>query len=137
MLRNACIENRLCYLPALFRIGKRTGNANLLSIFVCCPNCFLQLVTVFSNNLIGRTYNSFGRAVVLFQFKNLGICVMLLKVEYVLNISSTEGIYTLRIIAHHTYIKMPCCKLAQYHILRKVSILVLIYQYITEHILVL
>ena len=79
-----------------------------------------------------RKYNGLGRTIVLLQFKKLGSLIQLSKFQYIVNISPSEGINTLCIIPHYAYTLMFLGKLKHNAVLRKISILILIHQHITE-----
>ena len=52
--------------------------------------------------------------------------IVLLEIEDILDLGTAEGIYGLRVIAHHTKVLMGLAELFQYEILGEVGVLVLI-----------
>ena len=77
---------------------------------------------------ISRLNNSLCRTVVLLQFEELATLILLLKVENVINIGSTESVDTLCIITHDTYMTMLRSQLPNYLLLCIVSVLILIHE---------
>ena len=68
----------------------------------------------------------------LLPYKKFGSLIQLSKFQYIVNISPSEGINTLCIIPHYAYTLMFLGKLKHNAVLRKISILILIHQHITE-----
>ena len=58
--------------------------------------------------------------------------VILLEVQDVFNLGSTEGVDGLRVISHHTYVLVPLTEFLQYKILGEVRILILVDHDIVE-----
>ena len=90
------------------------------------------LLAIFRYQTVCRAYNGLGRTIVLLQFKKLGSLIQLSKFQYIVNISPSEGLNTLCIIPHYAYTLMFLGKLKHNAVLRKISILILIHQHITE-----
>ena len=92
---------------------------------------------ILSYKAVCRTHNHLCRAVILFELEYSGIVVTLRKAENITDIGSTEGIDTLRIIAHHAHRLTFLCKLPHYSCLQLVGILILVDKQITEFIHIL
>ena len=90
----------------------------------------------FSIRLFGRADNGLGGTVILLQLEDLRIGIYFRKVENIVNIGTTEGVDTLCIIPHHTDMLMVLGKLQHNAVLCKIGILILIYQNVTELVLI-
>src|SRR5690606_29513751 len=110
---------------------------DFLPILIIREHVLFQLVLIVRNNAVGSIHDHLGRTVVLFQFEDLDIGIILLKIQDILDIGTTEGIDTLCIIPYHTYIFIDRSQSLHDQVLRKVGILVLIHHQVFELMLIL
>ncbi|CAI8422046.1 MAG: Uncharacterised protein [Cryomorphaceae bacterium] len=75
---------------------------NFFSTGILGPDIFLNLVFILRDDAIGSLHNVVSRTVILFQFKQLRIRIVLLEIEYVSNVSPAKSIDTLGVIPHNT-----------------------------------
>ena len=85
---------------------------------------------------VGRLNDGLCRAVVLFQFENLGPIKHLREVEDIVDLCATEGVDALGIVTHHAHLSMMNPQLHHDAVLRVVGILVLIHKDELELVLV-
>ena len=81
---------------------------------------------------IGSLYDAFRRAVVAFQFEEARLCVLLLKLQDIVDVCPSEGVDALCIVAYHAYIMMLRRELQHYLLLGIVCVLILIHQKVAE-----
>ena len=112
-------------------------NNDLLSTAVLCPDVFLYLVFILFNDAVCRLNNVICRAVILFQFEQLGIGVVFLEIQDVANVRPAKRINGLCIIPHNTNVLIFCSKRFNDEVLTVVGILILVYQNVLKPTLVL
>ena len=86
---------------------------------------------------VGSIDDGSCRAVVLLQLVYLRGWVISLEGENILNLGSTEGVDTLRIVTHYTYVRVFECQTAYDGVLGEVGILILIDKQILESLLII
>lgn len=96
-----------------------------------------NLILVFGNHPVSRIDNGFGGAVVLFEPEQLMIGIIDLEIQDVLDIGTTKGIDALGIVAHHGDVFVQGCHAFDDEVLGMVGVLILIYQDISEAVLIL
>ena len=74
------------------------------TIGIGSPNNFVEFGFVFIYNRISGFDNVFRRTVILFQSKGFHALIILLEIQYVVDIGTPKSINTLRIITHNAYI---------------------------------
>ncbi len=92
---------------------------------------------VLPDDAVGRLHYGLCGAVILLKFEYFQVSVVLFKIEDVLNVSPTESIDALRVIAHHHDVLVLRGQFARDQVLRDVSVLKLIHHHIVEAVLVL
>ena len=105
---------------------------NLLSFIIFAEHLFLNLIAVMMNQTVGSLHDGLSRSVVLFQFKKLGSRQLLLIIQYIIDVGTTEAIDALRIITHGTDTHFFLTELHHDRHLHMVGILILIHQDIIE-----
>ena len=78
------------YKFCLFICTVKLSKLHLLSLFILCPECFCLSSLVVGNNCVCGIQNVPRRAIILFQFDNLGVRKDLFKVQNILYICTTE-----------------------------------------------
>ena len=98
---------------------------------------FLYLMRIFSYKAVGRIHYHLCGAVILLQLEYLSPFIALGKTKNIANIGTAEGVYALRIVAHHAHSLALLGELPHNCRLQEVGILILIHKQITElaHIL--
>ena len=91
---------------------------------------------VLADDGIGRINNILSRAIVLLQFVDAQVGILVAQVENVANVGSTERVYTLCIIAYDTKLSVVATQLIDNEVLREVGILLLIDQHIAKEVAV-
>ena len=81
---------------------------------------------------VGGRNDGLRRAVVLLQLKEFGPLVHLRKLQDILDVRPSEGINTLSIIAHYTYLLVFAGELEHNAMLGIIGILILVHQHISE-----
>ncbi len=104
----------------------------LLTLGILAEHILRYLVAIMANEAVGSLNDGLGRAIVLFEFEELGTLQLLLKVQDVVDVGTTETIDTLRVIAHGTHTLLLLAELHHDRHLHVVGILVLIHQDIVE-----
>ena len=107
------------------------------TLLILAEYILTNLSLILAYQAIGSLYNELCRAVVLLQLIQLRTLIHLLEVEDIVDVSTTEAVDTLCIVAHHTHMTVLLCQLQDNLLLGVVGILVLIYQHVAEtlHIL--
>ena len=73
-----------------------------------------------------------GRAIVTFKAYDRALRIILLEIEYVLDLRPSERIDRLAVIPHHADVPMPGGKLLQNQVLRIIRVLILIHKNMVE-----
>ena len=115
-------------------IGLRGGfiDLNPVSGTVLRPEGLSLSAAVMGNHRVGRVQDGLSGAVVLFQADDLGIPVLLLKIQDVFNGRAAEFIDTLIVVAHHADIFIAAGQQGRQQVLQVVGILILIDQNVAE-----
>ena len=119
----------------LFNVGVGVEHMELFTSGIFGEHVLLDLPAVLLDETISSLDDVLCGAIVLLQFEEPCSVVYLLEGEYVVNICSTETINALRIIAYDTDVMVLTSELPHDAVLRKVGVLILIYQHITETLL--
>ena len=119
-----------------FHITVCLVHTNGLSLLLFREHFLAYLPLVLFYQAVGRADNGLGGTVILLQLEDLRIGIYFRKVENIVNIGTTEGVNTLCIIPHHTDMLMVLGKLQHNAVLCKIGILILIYQNVTELVLI-
>ena len=109
----------------------------LLSTAVLRPDVFLYLIFILFNDAVCRLNNVIRRAVILFQFKELGIGVVFLEIQDVANVRPAKRVNGLCIITYDTYVLIFRSKRFNDEVLTVIGILILVYQNVLKPVLVL
>ena len=94
------------------------------------------LAAVVFDQTVGGIDNHLSRTVVLLQFEDACLIVLLREAQNILNLRPTKTVDALRIIAHHTDVLMPSGQLPDDGMLGVVRILVLVYKQISKAVAV-
>ena len=138
----ALLNDGIPYPLTFFGVAHGFDNLDLLSGSLTRPDFFLDLAFIEADYLVGSLHNVLGGTVVFFQFKDfnsIGVKV-LFKIENILDGCPTEGVDTLRIVAHHTDIARTSLKvhqLADDPVLQGIGILKLVHHQVFETLAVL
>ena len=126
------------YLPthaySLFPIRSQLTHYQFLSLSILRKDILLNLTTIMLNQTISCLNNTLCRAVVLLKFEELATLILLLKVEDVINIGTSESVDTLGVITNDTYMTMLRSQLPDDLLLCIVSVLILIHEQELEFI---
>ena len=79
------------------------------TLLILTEHILMNLPFILSYQAVCSLHNQLCRAIVLFQLIQFCILVLLLEIQDIVNISSSETIDALGIIAHHTYATMFMC----------------------------
>ena len=112
---------------SFFHIAISRKHADRFPLVFFGEHLLLNLVAVFGNQAVRRIHDGLRGAVILLQLKQPCILVRTSKIQDIINVSSTERIDTLGIIAYHTQKLMFLRKLEYDAVLGKIRILILIY----------
>ena len=110
---------------------------DILTALFIGPQTLLLTAFVVRDDSIGTIKYLFCGTVILFELDYLRARKALLKGKNVLEICSTESVYTLIIITNDTYVSVLSCKLVYKVELNIVCILILIYKYVFEAFLII
>ena len=91
-----------------------------------------NLAFITPDERVGRLHYQLCRTVVLFQFKQLRVVIQALEVQDIVDVSSSETVDALRIVAHHAHLLSLLRQLIHYLLLCVVSVLILIHQHKLE-----
>ena len=107
-------------------------------MFILAEDILANLSFVLANQRVSCLNDELRRTVVLLQFKEArALRVLLLEIEDIVDIGTSETIDALRIVANHTYTTMFLCQLQHNSLLRIVRVLILVDQHIVETLYVL
>ena len=119
----------LRYNHRLFPIAVGRFQLQFLTMLILREHILRNLPFVTPDKRISRLHNQLRRTIVLLQFKELRVIVLALEVQDIVDIGPSERIDTLRIIAYYTHLLALFRQLVNDGLLRKVRILILIYEY--------
>ena len=129
---NVVADNHSLLLVA---IGRFQGQA--LALLVLAEDVLSDLSFVLANKTVCRLHDELRRAIVLLQLEELCVLILLLEVQNVIDVGTTEAVDALRIVTHHTDTPMLPRQLQHNLLLRIVGILILIHQHVFETVDVL
>ena len=121
------IPNGLGYVLALVGITNALVHYNFLSERILGPHVFLELFLVVGNQDIGGFDNALGTTVVLLQFIERSVGVVLLKIKNIADVGASKRINTLGVVAHHTNVLKARSQGLHDQVLCVVGILILIH----------
>ena len=131
--------NRRLFLVAVSRLI-----LNLLTLRILAKHILRNLVAVMLDQTVSRLNDGLGRAVVLFQFEETRIVTIFCRKisserQYIIDISSSKTINTLRIISYSTYgfLFHYIIEQSKYFFLNIICILILIYHYVLKNFTIL
>ena len=87
---------------------------------------------IVADKAVGSIHYHLCAAVVLFQFEKLGIGVLCLECQDIINVGSAEAVDALCIISHHTHAIVTADKHAHNLVLGVIGVLVFVYQQVAE-----
>ena len=132
-------HNRRLFLVAVSRLI-----LNLLTLRILAEHILRNLVAVMLDQTVSRLNDGLGRAVVLFQFEETRIVTIFSRKisserQYIIDISSSKTINTLRIISYSTYgfLFHYIIEQSKYFFLNIICILILIYHYVLKNFTIL
>ena len=126
----------VCYELAFIIVRSRSHQPDLLPMVVIGPQLLGDLPLVVADDLVGHLEDVLGGPVILLQFHEVHLIVILLELQDVLDGGPAEGVDGLRIVAHHAHVLVHGAQQFDHFILRRVGILVLIDQDVAEFVLV-
>ena len=103
-----------------------------LALFVLAEHILVNLAGVLANQTVCRLHDKLRRTIVLLQFEELRIGILLLKIQDIVDVGTTEAIDALCVVAHHTDTTSLLCQLQHDFLLSEVRILVLVDQDVLE-----
>ena len=112
---------------SFFHIAISRKHADRFPLVFLGEHFLLNLVAVFRNQAVRRIHDGLRGAVILLQLKQPCIFVCTGKIQDIIDVSSTERINTLGIIAYHAHKLVFLRKLEYDAVLCKIRILILIY----------
>ena len=98
------------------------------SLVVLAINILGNLIAVVLYQAIGRLHNTLRTTIVLLQFKEFGTLKFFLKTKYIVDVSTSETIDTLRVISYCAHTSLLLAKLHHDTHLYMVGVLILINQ---------
>ena len=125
--RHGCGHQR-----GLFYIGESLNNLQLLAGFVFAVNVLGYLIRIIFDERTGSLHNVLGRAVVALEFEELQTGITLLHAQDILNVCAAKRINALSIVTHHTQMSVTAHQSAHNEALRKIGVLILIYEHILK-----
>ena len=84
------LKDGIGYHAAFLAVAGRLENLDKLAFFVVRPDFFGYLVLVVCNHAVGGIHDRLGGPVVLFKFNKLVLRVIVLEIQYILDIRATE-----------------------------------------------
>ena len=130
--------NVVAYDDSLLLVAIGGLQRESLALFVLAEDILANLSFVLANQRVSCLNDELRRTVVLLQFKEAcALRVLLLEIEDIVDIGTSEAIDALRIVANHTYTTMLLCQLQHDSLLRIVRVLILVDQHIVESFYVL
>ena len=128
----------------LFLVAVSRLILNLLTLRILAEHILRNLVAVMLDQTVSRLNDSLGRTVVLFQFEETRIVTIFCRKisserQYIIDISSSKTINTLRIISYSTYgfLFHYIIEQSKYFFLNIICILILIYHYVLKNFTIL
>ena len=129
--------DRVGYQTSLVFLVDGTQQGDTVALCVVGPNLFVYLFHVLGDDRVGGIDYHLGGAVVLFKLEEVEVGIVAAEVEDILDIRATEGIDTLRIVAHHADVLQPGGEFLHNEVLRIVGVLILVDHDVLETLLVL
>lgn len=117
---------------SLFIIGIGRTDGDFAPFLLFRINGFLDLLRVLMDQAVCRIHNILCRTVIPFQFENTATRILVLELQDIIDIGSSERIDTLRIIPNHTDTPMHFAQTLNDQMLCKVRILILVHQHKLE-----
>ena len=114
----------------LVAIGRFQRQA--LTLLILAEHILVYLSFVLANQAVSSLHDELCRTIVLFQFIQSCPIIMLLEVQDIIDVSTSETIDALCIIANYTHPSVLFSQQQYDGLLSKVCILILVHQYITE-----
>ena len=127
------VAHNHCFL--LVTIGRLQRKA--LTLLILAEDILANLSLVLTNQAVGSLHNELCGAVVLLQFEESRVLVLLLEVEDVVDVGATERVDALSIVAYDTDTTVLKSQLQHNLLLGKVRILILVHQHILEALYIL
>ena len=125
------------YAQRLVAVGHIAGQVDAVAGGFLGEDLFIYLVLVMVDERVGGLDDGLGRTVVLLQLEEPRRTIVLLKTEYIAYIGSAERVDRLRVVAHDAYVVLRRSQLLDQQILYIVGILILIYEYVAEYLLII
>ena len=122
------VENLRGSPPALLVVAVAAVHGNALPFTVRRPNDLFDLVFVVGDDAVGGIDDVLRRPVVLLEFVEGKIRVVLLEVEDVLDVGAAETVNRLRVVTDHTEVLTQGRELLDDEVLGEVGVLVLVHQ---------
>ena len=120
----------------LVLLGLCAIHLDLTAFLILCPQCFSLALGIMLDDRIGCLQNGLGATVVLLKANDLGITVLIFKVQNIFDGRSAEFIDTLVIIADHADVVVSGRQQAHQQELGVVGILILIHHDVAEAVAV-
>ena len=117
---------------ALLYVTIGTVHAQRLTHVLFREHLLAYLLTILGYQAIGCIHYRLCRAIILLQLEQACPLVLLRKLQYVIDVCSAEGVYALRIVAHHTHVLVLGGQLPYDGMLRIVRVLILVHQHVAE-----
>ena len=121
---------------ALVALVRRLEHADLLAVARGGEQVLLLAARVVRHYGVGRRQDMARRAVVLLKTHHLGLGVVLLKVEDVLDVSAAPAVDGLVVVAHHHEVAVLGCQEVGDGVLGLVGVLILVHADLTEAFLI-
>ena len=122
------VENLRGSPPALFVVAVTAVHGNALPFTVRRPNDLFNLVFVVGDDAVGGIDDVLRRPVVLLEFVEGKIRVVLLEVEDVLDVGAAETVNRLGVVTDDTEVLTQGRELLDDEVLGEVGVLVLVHQ---------
>ena len=90
----------------------------------------MNLSSILTNQTVCSLNNQLSRTIVLLQLKQLSALILLLEIQDIVDVGTTETIDTLCVVTNHAHLTRLLCQLKQNSLLCIVGILILIHQHI-------
>ena len=104
----------------------------LLALLVLAVHLFPDLPFVLVYQAVGSLHDELCRAVVLFQLIQARALILFLEVQYIIDVSPSEAVDALCVVAHHAYPSVLLGQLQHDGLLSEVRVLILVHQHIAE-----
>ena len=112
------------------------NHANLVAYRVVGERMFLYLVAVLVNQRVCGIDNAFCRAIVLLELESAYFGIYFFQVQNVVDVCTAKSVDALRVVAHNKQVAFFLCQLKDYHVLRKIDVLILVDQDILKEVLI-